>query len=726
MSEVVEKQNLQQKLIAFFDAWVLFSFSDKLKFAIKVSLSLMLAYMIPLGMGWSQPNTAAMTVMLIATAGAVSESVMKGMIRVIGTLLGAVIGLVLIGMFPQDRMSYLFIVSILVPLMLYMYHVYQGDGTVFMLMGITVMTVFNGGEVDDAFLYGIDKTYMTVFGIVIYTLVGLFVWPIKQEDTTISDALELTGIQQDVFENSIDHQDDKRVESLLNKARSVEQKLQHSYVQGSGTSLAMTLSIRTWKSISGLYNHINGLLSMLSIHMKENELSSYGRYIKGYDDAVEEIKTLFAACARFWKDERAITLPQSWEADYEMEALSNLQRSAVITHAALLKNLHKSLCDLADSLNTLRGGEEILIHQKSQTAAKRFVWLDPEYLKGVIQTFLIFWFSTAMWIYFNPPGGFMMVALATLFSTLTSFSSLRPSILALLFSMGFLFATAMYVLVLPNLVYDWQLALFIFLYSFIAFYFINSQISIFFLMGLYTLGIANTMYYDFAIFLNILLFFYLFLSILMLFYYLPFSTKPEHLFLVMKKRLFAHATALLQDQTPIIERAWIEQKVHNYHREHLVRTAQKLKLWASQIDLKYFNTISSENLSAFATACEVFSNKLELQVQYEERLKNSTLYTTVEPLREYNVLAELSAAMMVYGTENEEASIFLENEHNRARLEAKINTFKEDLQPKESSKEALTEVYITLALRHSVWMALSRCYEAGEVIDFKALQKSRF
>ena len=92
---------------SFFDEWVFFKFSDKLKFAIKVSLSLTLAYMIPMAMGWAQPNTAAITVMLIASVGGVSESVTKGIIRVIGTIIGASLGIALISLFPQERLLYL-------------------------------------------------------------------------------------------------------------------------------------------------------------------------------------------------------------------------------------------------------------------------------------------------------------------------------------------------------------------------------------------------------------------------------------------------------------------------------------------------------------------------------------------------------------------------------------------------------------------------------------------
>ena len=65
--------------------------TDKAKFAIKTSLSLTLAYMLPMAFGWPQPQTAATTVMLIAATGMVSESLQKGVLRILGTVIGAII-----------------------------------------------------------------------------------------------------------------------------------------------------------------------------------------------------------------------------------------------------------------------------------------------------------------------------------------------------------------------------------------------------------------------------------------------------------------------------------------------------------------------------------------------------------------------------------------------------------------------------------------------------------
>ena len=729
MNKSIEQSGLFTKVLRILDEWVLFSFSDRLKFGIKVSLSLMIAYMIPLAMGWEQAHTAAITVMVIATAGAVGESVMKGVIRVIGTVIGAAIGLTLIGMFPQEQMSYLLIVSILVTLILYLYQAYQGDSTVFMLMAMVMMLVFDGSGVDDVFLYGVDRTYMTIFGIVIYTLVGLFLWPVRQEDSTIADALALSALQEKLFSKILDTKDKSSYRALLTQMHASEQKLKNAYVAASDNTIDMALKHSAWESIGRQYQDLSSLLTILSEHKQESEGVAYADYIEEYEHFLSENQVLFRATAAAWQDEQIIKIPEHRALSFiteEVETLSHLQKSAVVTQAELIKKIHQKLRLLADRLNSIHGQESKLPETITQRTASRFVWLDPEYIKGALQTFLIYWFATAMWIYFNPPGGFFVVTLAVVMSVFTSFSPLKPSILTKLFTIGFIFATAMYIFVLPNLVYGWQLALFIFFYSFIAFYLINPKMSIFFLLGIYTLDINNTMSYNFDSFLTVLLMFYLFLAILMIFYYLPFSTKPEHLFLTMKRRLFIHAAVLLKEQEGNLKESWFQKNMQAYHVTHLLRTSQKLKLWASKVDTKHFDTTATEQLMAFSDTCSLYTTKLVLLTQYEQKLQKSPLYKKVKVMGERHALAQISAYMADNETQRELEMTLLEKSNILEKVERQIEVVKESLNPSDYTMDEITAFYINIALRYSVWIALKQCHDAMLKIDLTSLQKSRF
>lgn len=469
--------------------------TEKLKFAIKASLSMVLAYLIPLSQGWTQASTAGITVMLIVSTGGVGESLNKGVMRVIGTVIGAVIGMGLIAVFPQDRLLYLLMLSICVSIPLYLVRAYKGDPSIFMLTAMTMMMVFQEGEVDSVFLFGLDKTYMTIFAIIVYSMVGIFLWNDKTKETQSKTNIDPYREEKNYFEEE----------------------------------------------------------------QKEINISNY--------------------------------------------ALSKLLK--IPKQAEILDN------------------------------PKAFIWGDIEHLKGVLVTFIIFWVATYFWITLNPFGGFMLVALATGLSVLTTFTPVAPSKLMIVFTLSFVFAILMYVGVLPHLRYAWELGLFIFFYSFIAFYFINPKISIFFLLGLFTLGINNVMQYEFSFFLLILLLFYLFLILLNFFYYIPFSTKPEVLFVQIKNRFFSYASCLSENKKG--------SKIQKYYsRTQLLHSVDKMELWGSQIDTKYFNSIKKEQIEAFVKECKLLGYlTIELYDKHESISKNSLFISLILEDKLENILEKI-------------------------------------------------------------------------------------
>jgi len=150
--------------------------SRKLKHSLSASLSVALAFLFPMYFGIEDTSSAAITIMVIASSDSLNTSVLKGFYRVLGTFLGAIIGITLISLFPQERVLYLVILSIAVTITLYIARAYKGDKTIFLLTAMTMMMVFDGGNTDDVFLYATEKTIMTMIGILIYTFMSIYIF----------------------------------------------------------------------------------------------------------------------------------------------------------------------------------------------------------------------------------------------------------------------------------------------------------------------------------------------------------------------------------------------------------------------------------------------------------------------------------------------------------------------------------------------------------------------
>jgi len=713
----------------FLSALAHFKLSDKFKFAVKASLSLALVYLIAFSQGWNNATTAATTIMIIAATGSLGDSVMKGLLRIIGTLFGAVVGMVLIGIFPQDRELYLLTASVIVTILLYFARAYKGDMTIFLLTAITLMTIFKNGEVDDVFLYGVDKTFMTVFGIAVYTMVGVFLWPVSTKDDSIELAASLTEAQKELF-----HASDTDRESRMQKHQKVLQA-QQALIQTLGrinSSAEEGFSRRQWESVLKDYKQITQHLTLLSYHDKNDFIDTLEHYLPNISQLKKEIDHLFEALTRAWNRHETITIPDTFhlKLDHQyMGKLSELERASLSSIISDMEKIHTHLRSLASKLNTLNSPQPTRFPiEKDLHKESRFFWFDVEHLKASLVTFLIFWTGSLLWIYFNPPGGFMLVSLAAGLSVITAFTPVRPSLMIIIFTLAFLFAALMYILVLPHLSYGWELGIFILLYGFIGFYFINLQISIFFLLGLTTLNISNQMYYAFDLFLLTLMLFYAFLFLLLLFYYLPFSTKPEHMFLTMKDRLFRYAATLLEHNRNRIagKSSLVESIAAAYAKHHLMSTVKKMQLWASQIDTKYFDTIEKEKLLKFTKNCEIFTYLLQTMYNHDRTNRQNPLVRDfLTQNSEYALVPLLHTYAQRISPENVDEK-WKNREELMERLEAKLQAFEQKKSDSAYTQEQIMHFYTTISLHKNVWNALFECSKEMVDIDFKVLENSRF
>ncbi len=722
------KEN-SRSLIQIVDDLFFFSLSDKAKFAIKAALSMALAYLIPMSQGWSQPHTAAITVMLIASVGPVGASVMKGLVRVIGTVVGATIGMTLIGLFPQDRELYLVIISVIVTLLLYFARAYKGDVTVFLLTAITMLLVFKGGEVDDVFIYGIDKTYMTVFGIVVNTLVGILIWPVSVEDNSAENAAALTSVQAKLYRER-DGEKEKRKE-LYQTLLSQEEILSSSNLSSSDDSAQMDFSAEQWHSMIHQYKKIDEYLTLLSSHDKMGYTDDFPRYVANYQSLDQEISGLFEDISLSWRKQKEIEIPTLFEPDYqlaEIKELSHLDRASLTSTIQNMEKIHSQLRRLAEKLNNIISPMPTSFAPEKDLKPSWFLWFDIEDLKGSLVTFLIFWAATLLWILINPPGGFMIVTLATGLSILTTFSPLKPHKLMIVFTMAFAFAMVMYVLVLPNLHYGWELGLFIFGYAFIGFYFINPKLSVFFLLGMATLGITNEMNYNFAIFLITLFIFYAFLFILLFFDYLPFSMKAEHLFSVMKKRFFRLSQLLLirNHSLRLGKGTLLGALAAKYSEVHLENTVKKMQLWASQIDTRYFSSIDQKNLMGFAKECESFVYLLKMTYYGDQKMLDNPLLEIFRQKYKGAVLIDLLDEYASGKVVNEVDPFWRDEKKIVEKVEEDLDRFLSGIKLSDYSQKDIHEFYENINLHKNLWLSLFSIQDKMSEIDFKALEVNRF
>ena len=708
--------------------WLFFPISDKLKMSIKVSLSFTLAYMIPLYFGWPSASTGAITVMLIAAMDSVGDSIQKGFHRVIGSIIGACIGLPLIALFAQDRMLYLISMSLVLTIFIYLYRAYKSDATIFMLAAIMIMIVFQESHFENSFTYAANRILMIGFGVLVYTAVSVFLWPENIQKIRLKNAKDLSGKQKAIF---LDRDKEDNSQNLIEELYQLQDSLVTSTLASNDESGNMSMSADQWNSVVYSYKEISRTLTLLTYHHTDISRDELPSLVDNYDTLESETLTLLENMHIVWDDEKKFHVPDAFEVVYNTDkiaTLSHLSKAKFLTTIDEIKKLHTQLRELATKINKVISMKPTIFTDENIPSVSRFNWFDIDDIKSTFISIFAYWSFVFIWIYFNPPGGFVMVTFAVIFSLLTVNSTTNTLVMIIVFALSSVYGIVMYAFVLPHLYYGSELAIFIFAYAFVAFHILGKEVVVLFLMSLYLMGIGNEMNYDFNLFLLLLFVFYLFLFILLFFYYIPFSTRPENQFLNLKKRYFSYVkTILLEQNADIIGKGtWFGSVKSKYAFYHLRSSMKKMKLWARKIDTKYFDSIDQKQFLIFMKECETLAYLLEMIYRDNNQINVNSL---MKAFKTENSQVPVNALLDQY-TDVKKCKdidpVWTDKKQISDMIERKLEDFLSDKKRAQYSDKEIIDFYENISLGNHVWHSLLNCRNMMKELDFKVLEKSRF
>ena len=695
----------------------------KFQYAVKTSLSLTLAYLIPISLGWPQPQTAATTVMLIAATGMLSESLQKGVWRILGTVLGAFLGLSLIVFFPQERMTYLLAASCTVAVVIYLYNAYQGDSTVFMLTAVVTLMVFNGGDAEGAFLYGADRAFMTVFGVIVYTVVASMLWPVRAADNTRSLAQALGRNYQSAFARLVGDTEHEKIplDSFLAEVLAEAQAFQAQFAAVKNHADGVSDYLPEWHGVVSAFEEMEAIL-LPPLKQVSRDPVEFSDYIANYQPVLDQVETLFAAVDAAWQVQRTTIAAQPVAIQFNVEKLRGARHlvvAAVASRAEMLQNIQRVLLELLAALDSMLFDQGRFVAKTAPRGKPAFNWLDLETLKTAIRAFVTFWIATAIWIYFNPPGGFMFVTLCTVFVPLVSFTQATPKILFALFTLGFLFALPAYVFLLPQMTHWFELAVFLFTYAFIGFYVFQGPVSIFFLLGLFTLGIQNTMNYNVDAILLSILMFYTVCATLIVAMHFPFSSKPQHLYTSLQRRFFRLCAKWLRANAK--PGRTTDAVAHRF----MVSSAAllgKMATWGPKIDAACFTGDGQQQVATLNSACELLYAQLQVLALRHHEFSDNALIAAVQRNSSGSPIATFCDNLAVNGP----TPALVQLQPSVTDIEERLDELLGDDYLDRYDPHELAQFYVYLNLQASIFLSLVACGKAQQALDWQRLRETRF
>ena len=599
--------------------------SRRAKEAIKTALAMVIAYGISLGMGWETPYWAGFAVAMISLS-TVGQSLNKGTMRMLGTLIAGAAALIIIALFAQDRWWFAGILSVYLGFCMYM--VTGKQRTYFWWCCAFVCLVIcthAAGDLTNAFDVAVLRVQQTGMGILVYTLVSVFLWPSSTRGALDQATHKLFTTQASIY---------RSYRALLNGQGTAEEsrplRLQQVQLlnQHEQTLLAaQTDSYEVWElRHRWRYFHQQSTALMETLEQWRESFAEIqpldrSALLPNLQAVCTELDRRFAAIEGMLSGKPPAHRPQAITLTIDSAAtgaLSHFQKAAVaVTRSQLdrLEVLSRALFDCVCDIKGYGATASSVVPEEMRAGRPG---LDPDRLQAAIRTMAAVWIAFPVWFYLDPPGHASFVQIGLIFLMASLMVRLDPVTILKAFLIGAVFAGVLYVLVMPQLSGYLQLGAMLFGVTFAIYYWLwQPQQGVakmgMIVMFLNIIGVQNQQTYDFAQYANTIASLALAGALAVAIWYLPPSPRPEKQFLRTLKRFFRHSDFLMSrlvldwDQNKGIVDRWKTI----YYRSNLLELPQKLLSWAGKIDHRAFPDNSPEQVQTLVTSLHALAHRIK-------------------------------------------------------------------------------------------------------------------
>ncbi|MCA9471079.1 MAG: FUSC family protein [Nitrospirales bacterium] len=575
--------------------------SRRTKEAIKTGLAMTTVFAAAFYFNWKRPEWGGLAVIMLGLTATMGQSLNKGILRISGTVLGATAGLVYLGFFPQDRWLLLLCYSLHHGICVYMItgkkDQYFWHITSFVAMTIIIGT---GGSSKGAFDIAMARLEENATGILIYTLIVVFLWPRNSVSDLKTASRKLMEVQSRLYRvrshfmmNGVAED----IQPLQREESGLLLKVGQALEAGKVDSNQVFAQRYRWQRFLQLSTSLKETREIL--HQNFSEIQSFNliecipdleRFLSGLDLRFQEIERLMNDGAASSQVPSAFNVHID---DGYIQRLSPFQRASVLlikTELERLETLSRSLFECVLGLN-----ENISPVPSPQKKSPMKLSIDPDRLMGAVKMVIVLWVGFFILIYIDPPGHAGFLYLAVIIGQGALMLGISAKVILLPFVVGSIVTGILYIFVMPHLSGFAELGMLIFIVTFIAHYlFALPQ------QGLLRLGVMlpfvaftfleNHQAYDFAVYANSVIMLMLSISINIAVDYFFSSTRPEKMFLRLLARFYRCCGFLLLDLAHENEPRQ-SLKSHykaEYYYYNLLSLPEKLAKYAQRIDYHAF------------------------------------------------------------------------------------------------------------------------------------------
>ena len=606
--------------------------STTAKEAIKTALAMTLAYGITLSLGWENPYWAGFSVAFISLATS-GQSIYKGAMRMLGTMMAGAVSLAIIALAPQNRWLSMVLLSAWMGFCTYMtwgekhpfFWAYSG-------YVCAVVTMAAGLDPVNAFNTAVLRSQETGLGILVYSLVAILLWPINSRPAFEAAGAKLASTQQQLLKTSLEWMAGQRNPETAQQLRTQEIQEQNQFGQLLAAAATDSYEIRELQNQWRLYQRQVGQLSEAMERWRENlageqslDMPSLMPNLSGFADELDSRLTQIG-CMLANQDpgqHPSAVDPEIDEARFRH--LSHFQKAALTAIRVQLRRIESLTRSLFHSACYIKGfcpaAPEL---GDKPPVTKEFGLPDPDRMAGVVRVMLIMWIAWLANIYIDSiPGGADGVAVASTFGlVIAGMPQVSVWLMFLPAFISTLLAGLIYILVMPQLSSFLGLGVLLFVVTFAIYYLLaaprlNVAKLLAISMFMTVISVSNHQVYSFMVVYTVALMLLVVFIVLAVTAYFPLDLRPRQSFLRLLGRYFRSCEYLMDalSQDPQKRETRVVRLRKTFHMQEISSLPTKLGAWSKVLSKKALPGTSPEQITTVVTALQGLSYRMQQLIE---------------------------------------------------------------------------------------------------------------
>ncbi len=601
--------------------------STRSKEAIKTALAMTIAYGIALSMAWDRPYWAGLAVAVVSLS-SIGQSINKAAFRMFGTLVAMVVALTVIALFAQQRWAFILFLTAYAAFCTYMMsgskRAYFWQVSCF----VAIIICLDGGtDPVNAFDTAILRAEQTGLGILVYSLIAIFLWPSSSRELFNAAATDLACSQNQFYQACLglakgqgDEQEIQRLATQVVQARThFDQFLDAAEIDSSEVWELR----RPWRQYQRQDKELLQALERWRESLAEVQVLDLQGLLPKLETFAAELDGRLTQIARMLGGDAPARAPQGMDLPVDedaLQSLSHFQRAALVVSRSHILQLEQLTRSLFETVCELKGFGTSRAPSSPPIMRTTLFLPDPDRLASVVRFIAIMGMVWLGLIYITDlPGGVGLLAFAGSVGIIVANTpQLAVSVLFMPCAISVLFAAMVYIFIMPQLSSFLGLGLLIFAVTFAICYLFAAPrqapgkaigLSLFVSIA----SISNEQSYNFLVVANTAMMFPLLFLVFGLTANIPWSTRPERAFLRLLGRFFHSSEYLMSTMrwdgrySPTRWERWKKA----FHEREVATLPPKLATWAPQFDDWVLTTTSMEQVKALMTSLQVLSYRME-------------------------------------------------------------------------------------------------------------------